>query len=229
MKSIKRTHDLTGQKFGKLTVIGIDDRGERRTYWYCQCDCGNITSARSDSLLSGGIRSCGCLKKEQDRINLTAHHSHKQSGSRLYYIWSGMKSRCYNPHNLSYANYGGRGITVCPEWKDSFSAFYNWALSSGYSESLTIDRIDNSAGYSPDNCHWATAEEQCNNRRSNINIKIGNSIKTLTAWCKIFDVDYHVVVARYKRGLFGGLESLFADVGQYRGNQQTADTVERSE
>jgi len=83
MKNIKRCHDLTGQKFGRLTVVGLDDKNTRKTYWICQCECGGIKSARSDSLLCGAIKSCGCMKKEQDRINLEANHSHKQSGTRI--------------------------------------------------------------------------------------------------------------------------------------------------
>ena len=123
MKQVK--NDLTGQRFGRLTVIGVDDRNTRKTYFYCQCDCGNVKSVRSDSLISGAIRSCGCMKKEQDRINLEANHKHKMSHTRLYDIWQGMKKRCYNPHDARYHRYGGRGIMVCDEWKENFIAFYD--------------------------------------------------------------------------------------------------------
>jgi hypothetical protein len=205
----KPVNDLTGQRFGRLVAVGIDDRGDRRTYYVCQCDCGNIKSVRSDSLLCGAIRSCGCIKKEQDRVNLEANHSHKMSGTRIYEIWQCMKKRCYNPHDARFDRYGGRGITVCDEWKESFQAFYDWAMQNGYSEELTIDRIDNDKGYSPDNCRWASQREQARNRATNIKITIGNSTRTLTEWCEIFDVNVGMVNARYKRNGFTGIDDLF--------------------
>ena len=207
MKRVK--NDLTGQRFGRLTVIGVDDRNTRKTYFYCQCDCGKVKSVRSDGLISGAVRSCGCLKKDQDRINLTANHKHKMSHTRPYEIWQGMKGRCYNIHDARYDRYGGRGITVCDEWKDNFSEFHQWALNNGYRDDLTIDRIDNDKGYSPENCRWADSETQCRNRRTNIKITIGNSTRTLIEWCEIFNVDYRMVNARYHRNGFIGINELF--------------------
>jgi hypothetical protein len=209
MKGSKNIKDLTGQRFGRLTVIGLHPTETRKTYWACQCDCGNAKVVRSDSLQSGAIRSCGCLKKEQDRENLEANHSHKMSGTRIYGIWQGMKGRCYNPHDARYDRYGGRGITVCNEWKDSFEAFYEWTMANGYSENLTIDRKDNDKGYSPLNCRWATSKEQSNNRSTNISITIGNATKSLTEWCEIFDLDFKTVVSRYNRNGFIGIDELF--------------------
>jgi hypothetical protein len=209
MKNMQRVKDLTGQKFGRLEVIGIDDNGDRKTNWICQCDCGAIKSVRSDSLQNGAVKSCGCLKKEQDRQNLTKHHSHKQSGTRLYQIWVGLKGRCQNENNARYSNYGGRGISVCEEWNKSFQAFYDWSLENGYDETLTIDRIDNDGNYAPANCRWATIEEQCNNRRTNVVIKIGNAEKTLTQWCDIFEVDYKTIYARYHRNEYSTIHDLF--------------------
>ena len=202
-------NDLTGKRFGRLTVIGVDDRGTRKTYFNCQCDCGNIKSIRSDSLLCGAIRSCGCLKTEQNQINLAAAHSHKMSGTRIYKIWQGMKKRCYNEHDARYSSYGGRGITVCDEWKNSFQCFYDWSMNNGYNETLTIDRIDNNKGYSPDNCRWANQQEQSRNRSTNIKIKIGNSTRTLTEWCEIFNVDKGTIFARYERNGFISIDELF--------------------
>lgn len=207
MKKAKK--DLTGQRFGRLTVIGIDDRNTRKIYYYCQCDCGNVKSVRADNLVCGAIRSCGCMKKEQDRINLEANHSHKMSKTRPYDIWQNMKGRCYNPHNPRYDRYGGRGITVCDEWKEDFNAFYEWSVQNGYSDDLTIDRIDNDKGYSPDNCRWATQEEQARNRESNIKITIGNATKTLTEWGEIFELDYKKIIMRYRRNNYRGIDDLF--------------------
>ena len=207
MKNVK--NDLMGRRFGRLVVVGIDDRGVKRTYYFCQCDCGNTKSVRSDGLLSGAVQSCGCMKREQDRENLTANHKHKMSHTRPYEIWQGMKKRCYNQHDARYDRYGGRGITVCDEWRNDFKAFYKWALENGYADNLTIDRIDNDKGYSPDNCRWADAETQCRNRASNINITIGNATKTLTEWCEIFELDYATIHARYKHDKFKGIDDLF--------------------
>lgn len=209
MKNLNRTHNLIGERFGKLTVIGLDDKGTRKTYWVCQCDCGGVKSVRSDALISGVTKSCGCLKAEQDKINLTANHSHKQSGTRLYVIWQGMKSRCYNHNDARYDRYGRRGIKVCDEWKNSFQNFYDWAIENGYSENLTIDRINNDGDYSPQNCRWANLKEQSRNRSTNINITIGNATKTLTEWCEIFELDFNTIEARYKRNGFIGINELF--------------------
>lgn len=209
MKDRNRTKNLIGEKFGRLTVIGLDDRDSKKTYWVCQCDCGNTKSVRSDSLQEGRIKSCGCLKREQDRKNLTANHSHKMSGTRIYWIWQGMKGRCGNIHDPNYCNYGERGITVCEEWKNDFSAFYEWSMNSGYAADLTIDRIDNNKGYFPENCRWTDNKTQSNNRRSNITITIGNATKTLTEWCRIFDVDYKSVIGRYNRNGFISVDDLF--------------------
>lgn len=207
MKTVK--HDLTGQRFGRLVVIGVDDKNTRKTYFYCQCDCGNFKSVRSDSLLSGAIRSCGCLHKETASKNVQQNHKHKMSHTRIYEIWQGMKSRCYNPHDARYDRYGGRGLTVCDEWREDFNAFHQWAIENGYADNLTIDRIDNDQGYYPENCRWADAETQSRNRSSNIKITIGNATKTLTEWCEIFELDYGTIYARYRRNAFRGIDDLF--------------------
>lgn len=207
MKNVK--NDLTGRRFGRLSVIGVDDRGTRKTYFWCKCDCGTVKSIRGDGLLSGSIVSCGCKKREQDRINLEANHKHKMSHTRPYEIWQGIKGRCYNKNDVRYSRYGGRGITVCEEWREDFAAFYKWALANGYRDDLTIDRIDNNKGYSPDNCRWADQETQSRNRASNVIIRIGNATRTLVEWCEIFDLDYKTVYARYRRNGFIGINELF--------------------
>ena len=205
----KLVNDLTGQRFGRLVVLGPAENASRKTYYDCQCDCGNVKSVRADSLVAGLIRSCGCLKKEQDMKNLTAAHTHKMSGTRLYEIWQGIKKRCYNPHDARYDRYGGRGIRMCAEWRDDFRAFHDWAMQSGYDETLTIDRIDNDGNYCPENCRWSNQQEQARNRSSNIMITIGNATKTLTEWCDIFQLDSKTILARYHRNGFIGIDELF--------------------
>lgn len=207
--------DLTNQRFGRLTVLGLDPNydKDRRTYWICQCDCGAIKSCRGDCLQGGAIQSCGCLKKEQDSKNLD-RTTHGGSRTRIYDIWKGMILRCEDKDS----RWGGRGIKVCDEWKD-FSTFRDWALSNGYRDDLTIDRKDNDGDYTPENCRWTDALHQARNRSTNIDIRIGNSVRCLTEWCEIFDLDYGIVWHRYHEGY--DTDKLFKPTqGRYRGNQQ---------
>ena len=163
---MRKMKNLKGQKFGRLTAIcPVGKNRQGAILWLCNCDCGNDTVVEGRSLTSGATRSCGCLDREAHKFrpNRTIHG---KSGTRLYRIWKKMKSRCSNPNDPDYQQYyGSRGITVCPEWLNDFQAFYDWAMSHGYSDELSIDRIDNEKGYSSDNCRWATAEEQRHNQR----------------------------------------------------------------
>lgn len=216
----KLVNDLTGKRFGRFYVIGVADDGQRKTSYICQCDCGNIRKVRADGLTSGRSKSCGCYKRESDSRNVKSvpayktfeERGFKSGGTRLYNIWQGMRNRCKNENNPCYERYGGRGIRVCDEWNNDFVAFHDWALANGYAYDLTIDRIDVDGDYEPSNCRWATNEQQSINRRSNIHIKIGNATKTLSEWCKIFEVDYKKVNARYKRNGFESIDRLFNDI-----------------
>lgn len=155
--------DLTGQKFGRLTVLERTENKGIQVCWKCQCDCENITTTTSYHLRHGHTQSCGCLQKER---TVKAHKTHGKLQTRLHGIWTGMKARCFNPNRKMYQYYGGRGIKVCDEWKDSFQAFYDWAMSNGYEDHLTIDRIDNDGNYCPENCRWVSVQTQNCNKRS---------------------------------------------------------------
>lgn len=154
--------DLTGQRFGRLVALYPTEKRSKGNgvIWLCHCDCGNLKEIVSNSLLSGVTKSCGCLQKE--RV-IEAHFKHGDSiykkQVRFYNIWLMMNQRCLNPNATGYKWYGGRGISICNEWKNSYRVFRDWAMANGYADNLTIDRIDNEGNYNPDNCQWITQSE----------------------------------------------------------------------
>lgn len=190
----KRYKDITGQRFGKLEVIKYDHSSKRGdALWKCRCDCGNFTVTRGSYLITGRTKSCGCLRKEQAGEIGKVHgktngkkygvenfrkagenkkgvhagrYRHGLTGTRLYIIWASMKQRCGNPKATEYSSYGGRGITVCEEWKNDVQKFVDWAITHGYASNLTIDRIDVNGNYEPDNCRWIPQAEQYSNMRN---------------------------------------------------------------
>jgi hypothetical protein len=163
-----KVEDLTGKVFNRLTPIKIVQVDKPGTWWLCSCSCGKETIVRCDRLKNGDIRSCGCMVKD---INGNRMRTHGESRTRLYQIWRNMIYRCYDPQNIYYKNYGGRGININSDWQKDFLNFKNWALANGYKETLTIDRINNDGNYEPNNCRWATHKEQIDNQRRDCRYK----------------------------------------------------------
>ena len=194
----KNLTDLTGSRFGRWTVLEYAGRSKRGEVQYkCRCDCGTERVLRRTSLTSGNSKSCGCLSRDVAKERGTTHGDSK---SRLYRIWAGIIQRCCNDRErYEWEKYGGRGITVCEEWR-KYDAFRDWALSSGYSEDLTIDRIKNECGYNPDNCKWSTMKEQQNNKRNNRRLTWNGETKTVTEWAEIVGIKKTTIKERLNAG-----------------------------
>lgn len=192
--------DLTNKRFGKLLVIeNTNKKKNKKTIWLCKCDCGDYKEVQVDNLTTGHTKSCGCLNGKGYKHNL--------KNTRLYYIWSCMKQRCYNKNHKQYKDYGQRGIKICNEWHE-FINFYNWAINTDYQDNLTIDRINNNGNYEPENCRWVNMKIQSNNRRSNHIIEYKNETHTLKEWCDILKLNYKTMQTRIN-SLKWGVEKAF--------------------
>ena len=185
--------DLTRKRFGKLTAIERDFSKRKRTMWICECDCGNTITVRSDVLLTGHTQSCGCMQKE---ITSNIKKTHGMANKRLYNIYNNMIRRCYHEKTTKYADYGGRGIKVCDEWKNDKMTFFKWATSNGYEEHLTIDRINNDGNYEPSNCRWVTMKEQAKNKRTNHLVEYHGKSQSLKQWSEELGIKYCTLVSR---------------------------------
>ena len=184
--------DLVGETFGKLTVIefaGINKHKQSR--WKCLCECGNELEVTGLHLKDGHTVSCGRHAK---------YTIHGMTKKRPYRIWQNMKTRCENPRSPSFEYYGARGIAVCDEWRDSFEAFYEWALSNGYADNLTLDRIDVDGDYCPENCQWATLKKQQNNKRNTLVVELDGEKHALREWADIKGIHYSTLYSRYIKG-----------------------------
>lgn len=189
--------DLTGERFGKLVVLNNEPNlKSHSTRWKCKCDCGNIVIVYTSSLKSGATQSCGCLWKK--KIS-----KHNMYGTRIYCIYDGMKTRCYNKNFKRYKDYGGRGIKICNEWNDKengFMNFYNWAINNGYRDDLTIDRINNNGNYEPNNCRWVDIKTQANNKTNNFFVTFDNETHTISEWSKILKINKQTLRSRFSNG-----------------------------
>ena len=162
-----RKEDLKGRKFGRLTVVRqasnyVYSSGRQQIRWECVCECGNIAIVLASNLKSGDSKSCGCLSKE---VAVTHNTTHGYRKHPLYAVWASMKLRCLNKKNTCYKYYGGKGVSICEEWVNSAETFINWALKNGWKKGLQIDRIDNDGNYTPVNCRFVSARQNCLNRR----------------------------------------------------------------
>lgn len=196
--------DLTGRKYGILLVLGRTDdyvspSGKHTTRWLCKCECGNEISTRGSNLKNGRTKSCGCYKAELNKMS-PKHITHRLRNTRLYNIWRDMKLRCYNPNNGNYYRYGARGINICDDWLKDFKVFYDWAMSNGYRDHLTIERKDTNGNYCPENCKWADQKEQQNNRCNNKIITDKSETHTLSEWSEITGINRGTIYSRLNRG-----------------------------
>lgn len=207
--------DLTGEKFHRLTVIGFShcfpEKGKKgkgkRYYWKCVCDCGKEKIVRSDRLISGHTKSCGCYKTEEFKKRMiTAFVTHgmtigKSKGKKtpkIYKIWASMRNRCNYIHGGSYERYGGSGIKVCKKWDKSFEAFFE-DMKDTYFEGAQIDRINNKKGYSKTNCRWVTLIEQANNKSNNRFITFDKQTHTVAEWSRIIGISPATILARLNK------------------------------
>jgi len=189
--------NIKGQRFGRLVArefVGIKDH---KATWQCDCDCGKKVIVVGKSLRRGLSQSCGCLK---NYLLVKRSTKHGMSHDRLYNIYLGMIKRCYNPKSRVYKHYGGRGITVCDEWLNSFIDFSKWAFKNGYQDDLEIDRIDHNGNYMPSNCRWADSFTQARNKRNNHLVTINGITKTLQEWSDEAEMDHKTLEHRIKSG-----------------------------
>lgn len=200
--------DLTGQVFGRLTVVqeaGIDTRGEK--LWMCECECGGIVNVLSSNLRTGHTKSCGCLKYEGSNTK------HGMYNTPEHKAWTNMLNRCYNKNNIHYDRYGGRGITVCDRWH-KFDNFYHDMRDKP--EGMTLERIDNDKGYSPDNCRWASVKEQANNRKTNVYITYNGRTQTISEWESELGFKHGTLWMRVNKYGWSEKKAIETPVGSFR-------------
>lgn len=187
--------DLTGKTFGYLTPIKLLPKTKHgKNRWLCKCKCGKFATPITYNLTHGITLSCGCIRHDPSHETYT----HGKSKERIYSIYLGMKKRCYNTNEKSYPRYGGKGITICAEWLNDFMSFYNWSMANGYNDSLSIDRIDNLKGYSPDNCRWITMADQAKNKSNNTYISHNGETKIIADWCRELNFPEGAAHQRYR-------------------------------
>ena len=199
-------NSMIGNTYGRLYIesyAGYRKKGYGKCHYvWCKCECGNYILIDAKSIREGKSTSCGCFRSEYLKDSHTKHGD--ADNCRLYNIWKGMKGRCFTPSNNVYKHYGGRGITVCKEWRDPDTGYLNfkqWALNNGYTDKLSIDRIDSNGNYCPENCRWVGYKIQENNTSRNVYYQYDRYVFTVAIWSDITGIDYHTLVSRLKRDI----------------------------
>ena len=192
-----KVKNLSGQRYGMVVVTDKYFVKNGRVYWMCRCDCGNTFVRRSDIIKHPDVKSCGCYQKKRNKTSSLKHGdgSNKSEYHRLYHSWQSMKNRCLNEKYVQFKDWGGRGITICDEWlgENGYINFKKWALSHGYNEKLTLDRIDVNGNYEPSNCRWITKTEQNKNTRKCKHIKYNDKYYTSPELGRLFGISATVV------------------------------------
>lgn len=189
----RKALDLVGKRFGRLTVVAYDScHPHGKSMWQCRCECGNICVVRGTRLTSGHTKSCGCYSQDITKARVTTHGL---SNTRLYNIWRVMRKRCDYENGANYKNYGAKGIRVCEEWYN-FENFRDWAITNGYEECLTIDRIDNNGDYTPENCRWVDMKAQSRNTSRNKVITFRGETHCMKDWADILGINYRTIQHR---------------------------------
>ena len=192
-----KDEEVIGKRFGRLTVICRNGNSSNSSKMYlCKCDCGKSKNVIGVYLLDGRTKSCGCLNKE---LVKQRNKTHGMTNTRLFRIWQNMITRCTNKNCPEFNIYGGRGISVCNEWKNDFIAFKDWAINNGYSDNLSIDRINVNGNYEPSNCRWADKKTQARNTRVNHFYTYKGETKTIAEWAEIKGIEYKCLWSRIKR------------------------------
>lgn len=187
--------DLTGKTFHMLTVVEYAGNRKQQHYWLCRCECGTIREITTAQFNFGRVKSCGCLSGKTTAMR---NYKHGYSGTRIHLAWKQMKKRCYNPKDSRYTSYGARGITVCDRWLHSFENFL--ADMGEPPPNLTLERIDVHQGYSPENCRWATRQEQANNTQKSKWLTHDGRTQTMLDWSKELHINYSTLRARIRKG-----------------------------
>lgn len=201
--------DLSGMVFGRLKVLyRVDNNNHDKSQYLCECNCGSKKVVIGAKLTIGETKSCGCYRKQ---VTSKLAKTHGLSNTRLYQIWLGIRRRCNDSKRQQYKNYGARGIKIQKEWETDFVRFYEWSMNNGYSDDLSIDRIDNDKSYSEENCRWATREMQANNTSKNHFITFEGRTHTLIEWSRIKGINYSTIRNRVRRG--AAKDKIFAKVG----------------
>jgi hypothetical protein len=186
--------DMKGIRYGRLLAIRPVGVSGSQVVWEFKCDCGNTVQIKGATVRRGGSKSCGCLRRE---LTAALHYRHGMKHTAVWRAWASMKSRCLSPTHHAYKNYGGRGIGICEEWKNSFEAFYRDM--GDCPKGLSLDRIDNSKGYEPGNCRWATRKQQLRNTRVNRYATGFGKTLLLCEWAEIFGVRQSAIFQYLKR------------------------------